>query len=97
MDPKSKEIFDELVVKEPHELNEEQVAFLRARRSYLNADQKVKFASLLKDADNAPATSDGLEEMSVEELKAVAVEKGIDVKKLDAKAKLLKAIRKVGK
>lgn len=95
MDTKSKEIFDALVAKEPHELNDEQVAFLRARRSYLNAELLAKFASILKGEAKAPASADGLEEKSVGELKELAEEKGIEVKGLK-KAELIAAIREAG-
>ncbi len=87
MDQESKKVFDALVVKDPAELTEDDQAFLRARRLYLNADQLVKFEAIL-DKDSG----DGLDAMSPKELKKLAEEKGIETKGLK-KPELIAAIR----
>lgn len=52
MNSEAQEIFNQIVVKTPEELNPVEVDFLRARRSYLNEEQKVKFAVLLGESVN---------------------------------------------
>ena len=47
MDELSQKKFDEIIKKEPHELNRNNIAFLRARRSYLSGELKDKFNSVL--------------------------------------------------
>ncbi len=50
MDKQSQKRFDELVAREPAALTEADIFFLRARASYLNEDQKAKFADILGTA-----------------------------------------------
>lgn len=94
MDLDTKKVFDEIVAKEPVELNSDQVAFLRARRSYLNADQLEKFAEILEGVDDANDSGDGLEDMSVNALKALAEEKKVNIDGLKKKVDIISAIRK---
>ena len=47
MDKGSKKVFDELVRKQPHELRESDIEFLRARRTYLTPDQLELFGEVL--------------------------------------------------
>jgi hypothetical protein len=47
MDKISKQLFDELVSKAPHELRPSDLDFLRARESYLTPDQRELFATVL--------------------------------------------------
>ncbi len=87
-------VLNELVVKEPSLLNDNEKAFLRARSSYLNADQKVKFAEILKEVPvKSGDDGDGLEKISVKKLKALAAEKEIDIKGLKKADEIVEAIR----
>ena len=47
MDPRSKEILQEILEKPVAELNEEDKAFLRARRSYLKKSQLEEYDSII--------------------------------------------------
>ena len=49
MNKEAQEFLDAIRAKEPIELNEDEVAFLRARSSYLTGDQREKFAEVLGD------------------------------------------------
>lgn len=53
-------VLDEITSKEPAALTEQNIAFLRARRSYLTGDQLAKFEEVLERKDD-PA--DELEEL----------------------------------
>jgi len=46
MDDRSKERLDELLLKEPKTLTDIQIAFLKARRSYLSKSQEEKLSSI---------------------------------------------------
>jgi len=47
MDEISQKTLDNIVVREPHELNKANIDFLRARRSYLSPEQLDKFEDVL--------------------------------------------------
>ncbi|HEY1757950.1 MAG TPA: hypothetical protein VGG72_21450 [Bryobacteraceae bacterium] len=47
MDKDSQTLFDELMRKAPHELRESDIQFLKARESYLTADQRAVFGEVL--------------------------------------------------
>jgi len=51
MDPESQKNFDRIVALEPAALSEGDITFLRARASYLSADQQAKFAEFLGESD----------------------------------------------
>ena len=48
MDQKSQEYFDKILKKDPETLNKDEIAFLRARRSYLKKSQLEEYASVLE-------------------------------------------------
>lgn len=47
MDPKSKEVLEQIISKEVDALQETEIAFLNARSSYLSDEMKEKFSSVL--------------------------------------------------
>ena len=47
MDATSKQLFEELVARQAHELLETDIAFLKARESYLSAQHREKFGEVL--------------------------------------------------
>lgn len=47
MDKDSQALFDSLMQKQPHELRETDIEFLKARESYLTADQRTVFGDVL--------------------------------------------------
>lgn len=49
MDQLSQETFDRLVKIDPSSLTSEEIAFLRARRTYLTQDQRRIFISILEE------------------------------------------------
>lgn len=48
MDQKSQEIFDSILLKDPDQLSESEIVFLRARRSYLKKAQLQEYKSVLQ-------------------------------------------------
>ncbi len=50
MNPEAQEMFDKLVKLDVADLNEENKAFLKARRSYMNSEQKRIYASVIEDS-----------------------------------------------
>ena len=47
MDLRSQEILEAILKKEPRELNEEEIAFLKARRTYVRESQLAEYESVL--------------------------------------------------
>lgn len=47
MDKDSQALFDSIVRKQPHELTESDIDFLKARESYLTPDQRELFGEVL--------------------------------------------------
>jgi hypothetical protein len=58
MDVESQAKFDEIVKKDPAALAPGEIDFLRARRSYLNEEQRATFASVLGVQDESATGSD---------------------------------------
>lgn len=50
MDPRSQEVLEAICLKEIDALQENEIAFLNARSSYLSDEMKDKFASVLAGA-----------------------------------------------
>lgn len=48
MNPTAQEELERILNKDPQTLTEAEIAFLRARRSYLNSEQRKTFAEVLK-------------------------------------------------
>jgi hypothetical protein len=44
----AREVLDQIAAKEPHELNETEIEFLKARRYYLTYEMQVKFKHILQ-------------------------------------------------
>ncbi len=88
MDQESRRVLDEICSKSASELIESEIAFLRARRSYLTDEQRKRFAEHLPKAEK-PVKAEKVQEESVEtEEKAVEdkpVKKGSDKPKKKAK------------
>lgn len=78
MDPKSKEMLDEILAKEPAALTDSDKGFLRSRRSYLNEEQRTVYAEILADVPDAP---EDLSTMSLAKLKKLAKERELDFDK----------------
>jgi len=49
MNPEAEKLLSEIVAKSPETLNADEIAFLKARKSYLKASQLEEFASVLKE------------------------------------------------
>ena len=47
MDKDSQALFTELMAKQPHEMRQSDIEFLKARESYLTADQRELFGETL--------------------------------------------------
>lgn len=61
MDEQSKATLAEIVAKEPAALTESEIAFLRARRSYLTEHERGVFAEFLVEAKTEEAPKKGKE------------------------------------
>jgi hypothetical protein len=44
----AREVLDQIAAKEPHELNETEIEFLKARRYYLTYEMQIKFKHILQ-------------------------------------------------
>ncbi|MFA5993363.1 MAG: hypothetical protein WC823_00215 [Parcubacteria group bacterium] len=75
MNEASKKVLDEILAKGAGTLNEYEVSILRARRSYLTAEQEEKFADVLKVEEEIVP----LDEMKFTELKELCAQRKIDV------------------
>lgn len=58
MDEQSKQTLAEIVAKEPAALSESEIAFLKARRSYLTEHEKSVFVEILAEAPTADQSED---------------------------------------
>lgn len=92
MDLETQKQFDEIVAMDQNTLNDQQKGFLMARRSYLNDEQRKRYAEMIEEAEGSEETEGGLESLTVAKLKAVAKEEEIDVTGLTTKADLVEAI-----
>lgn len=99
MDSESQKIFDEILLKDQDSLSQEEVAFLMARRSYLNDEQRKRYADLISAHEKAVKSgtigmsADGLDAMGVPDLRALAEKEGVELKGARSKAALMAAIR----
>jgi hypothetical protein len=80
----------EIVAKEPAALTPGDIEFLRARRSYLTAEQAQTYAAQLGESENMEEQN--LEAMSRPELEDVATGLGLDPSEFSTKSKLIAAI-----
>ena len=55
MNPEAQERFDEILKISPNDLNPEQKAFLRARRSYLKKSQEEEYKEVLDEKEEVPS------------------------------------------
>lgn len=99
MDQKSQEMFDEIVAMDQEALTLEQKQFLMARRGYFNDEQKKRYADMIKLHEAGKLVADTEEDekdlstLSLDSLKAVAKEEGVDVKGLKSVNEFRKAIQ----
>jgi hypothetical protein len=89
MDQESRKRFNEIVAKEANALSAGDIAFLRARRDYLTADQEEEFADVLEPS----AAEKPLEEYTEKALAKLAKSLDIDPKDFDDNEQLIAAIR----
>ena len=68
MDKRTQEYFDKLIAKSPESLTTEEIAFLRARRSYLKKAQLEEYDEILnpKVEEKSPITRKELEVKALE-------------------------------
>lgn len=79
MDELSQKMFNEIVAKDPHELNKEERLFLRARRSYLRGYDKEKFQELVDSKEPEEVQAEEGEKLDRSALKKEAKSLGITV------------------
>lgn len=89
MDAQTETYLKGLLALEPEALNDEQIAFLRARRSYLTGEQAEKFAGVLEEGKQEVE----LEAKSRKELDEIAVSLGLDPKDYPNKGAIAAAIK----
>lgn len=99
MDADSQKIFDEILLKDQDSLSEGEVQFLMARRSYLNDEQRKRYASLIAahekavKSGKAGKSADGLDEMKLPALKKLAEKEEVEIKGLTTIPEIAAAIR----
>ena len=92
MDADTKKVFDEILAKDESSLTEDDIAFLRARESYLSYDDKVRLKKFLqiKDENTFSNLPEGLAEALKKKTKDLSEEEVELIKanadKLDEKA-----------
>ena len=79
MDRLSQERFEKLVTMAPHEVVGDDAAFLRARRTYMNDQEREKFASVLKEIP-VVASSDSEPEVKLDRKAMMAEFKQLGLK-----------------
>jgi hypothetical protein len=91
MDLNSRIEFERILALGPDSISESEIAFLRARRSYLTEEQKAVFAAVL-DAEESGEAEKPLAEMNRRELAKIAKGLGVDQKQFPEDADLIAAI-----
>lgn len=86
MDTKTQEYLDKILKKSPSELTPDEVAFLKARRSYLKPAQVEEYKEVL-EGKSVKKEESVEEETPTEEVENQTSEKSEPVKKSNAKAK----------
>jgi hypothetical protein len=71
MDLRSQEHFDKILKKTPKELNEQEIAFLRARSSYLKKSQLEEYDSVLNPKPEIYVAKKDRKNQTSEELETV--------------------------
>lgn len=61
MNPEAQTELDRIVALQPAELSEAEAGFLRARRSYLNEEQRTVFAEVLAAGESVPNTESSVD------------------------------------
>lgn len=80
------EKLEEILIQNAEDLNEDDAAFLKARRDYLNTSEKERFALVLEVSAPAPvSTEKKLDRMNHEELVAKAISLGYAPEALENK------------
>lgn len=100
MDAESQKTLDVILSMDKDSLTEDQKGFLLARRSYLNDEQRKRYADLIEAHEDAvkkgtvgkKAEEKPLSKMKLEELKAKAEGMEIEVTEEDTKATLIEKI-----
>lgn len=90
MDVDSQAIFDAITAKPAAMLSAEEVAFLRARRSYLSEADRKAFSEILEEKEQSKPIS----KMNKEELLAEAEKQGVEVPEGASKTKLVELLTK---
>lgn len=98
MDLQSKETLEIILQKDKASLTTEELGFLMARRSYLNEEQRAKYADLIKKHEagslfeDEAGDSEDLSSMTLKQLKAVAKAEEVDIKGLKTESEIIDAI-----
>jgi len=77
MNQEAKEVLEGILTKDLHELTSNDIAFLKARWDYLNADQKEKYKSVLVKEIKLEADQE-LDKLNKSELIAMAKKSNVD-------------------
>lgn len=93
MNPEAKEVLETILGKDKATLNQSEVEFLRARRDYLNDEQKKRFADVLEGGDAGPTS---LSDMTVAALKQLAADNEVDIAGLSKKDEIVAKLTDAG-
>lgn len=98
MDKASQELFDQIIAMDKEALSTEQIGFLMARRSYLNDEQRKRYADMIKlhEKGELLPSPEGqkvaLGDMNLKQLKAEAKKREVDISGLKTEKEIIKAI-----
>lgn len=98
MDQETQAMFDQIVEMDQNSLDDTQKGFLMARRSYMNDEQRKRYADMIKLHEagklfEAPEDAEvALGDMTVPQLKAEAKKREVDITGLKTGKEILKAI-----
>lgn len=95
MDPKSQEMFDEILSLDQETLNDEQKGFLMARRDYFNDEQRKRYADMIKLHEAGKllkGSKPALEDMTLAQLKAEAKARKVSITGLKTAEEIIEAL-----
>lgn len=83
------DVIEKLEKKDISDLKDIQIAFVRARKTYLSDEQKKHFAPILGDS-----SARLYQEMTMPELRRIAAEKNVKLNRTDKKPQIIEKISK---
>jgi hypothetical protein len=95
MDKESQKVFDQIVSMDQESLSDEQKGFLMARRSYMNDEQRKRYAGMIKLHEDGKlfVKEVALEDMDLKQLKAEAKKRKVSITGLKTEEEIIEALQ----